>query len=357
MASRFPNILIAPLNWGLGHATRCMPLINALLDLGIQPFLASDGAALALLREEYPNLTALELPAYDIKYRGNNMMLTMGAQLPKITKAIFAEQQKTKQLVKDHQIDIIISDNRYGVVHPNCHNIFMTHQLNIKIPNIILEKMVARINHQFIRRFNACWVPDYGQSPRLAGTLSENPGLPLVRYVGPLSRMKKSTVPIEYNLAVVLSGPEPQRTNLENILIKQLADYPQKVCFVRGVVAASPPPMLENKNISIINYLTSSKLNQVLNASEMVICRSGYSSLMDLVRLNKRAILIPTPGQTEQEYLANYLSRTGGFATATQSNFDLKHNLKVLNNTDSAAWPEEDRLKNILRNLLEKFSD
>jgi len=144
MASRFPNILIAPLNWGLGHATRCMPLVNALLHRGIQPILASDGAALALLREEYPNLTTLELPAYNIRYRGNNMMLTMGAQLPKITRAIFAEQRTIKRFVKDHRIDIIISDNRYGVFHSDCHSIFMTHQLNIKIPNRILEKLVAR---------------------------------------------------------------------------------------------------------------------------------------------------------------------------------------------------------------------
>lgn len=352
MASGFPNILIAPLNWGLGHATRCMPLINALLHRGIQPILASDGAALALLREEYPNLTILELPAYDIKYRGNNMVLTMGAQLPKIASAIFAERRAIKKIVLDHQIDIIISDNRYGVFHPNCHSIFMTHQLNIKIPNSILEKLVARINHQLIRRFDACWVPDYEQAPRLAGTLSENPGLQIVRYTGPLSRMKKSPLPIEYKLAVVLSGPEPQRTNLENILIKQLADYPEKVCFVRGVVNDNAPPVINNRNISIINYLTAAKLNQVLNASEIVVCRSGYSSLMDLVKLNKRAILIPTPGQTEQEYLADYLSKIGGFMTARQKDFNLKNSLADMDKATSKTWPEEDNLANILNDLL-----
>jgi len=355
MASRLPNILIAPLNWGLGHATRCMPLINALLHRGVQPILASDGAALNLLREEYPTLTALELPAYGIRYRGNNMILTMGAQLPKITSAIFAEQRTMKKLVKDYQIDIIISDNRYGIFHPDCHSIFITHQLNIKIPNSILEKLVAFINHRLIRRFDTCWVPDYDQSPRLAGTLSEDPGLPLVRYTGPLSRMKKSPLPIEYKLAIVLSGPEPQRTNLENILIKQLADYRQKVYFVRGVVNDTPPPMMDNKNIFMINYLTATKLNQVLNASEMIICRSGYSSLMDLVKLNKRAILIPTPGQTEQEYLTNYLSKIGGFITARQKDFNLKNSLAEMDKAIPKIWPLEDNLADILEPLLKKF--
>ena len=205
MASPFPNILIAPLNWGLGHATRCMPIINALLDCGIRPILASDGAALALLREEYPDFKTLDLPAYNIKYHGNSMILTMGVQLPKIGTAILSEQQAVKKIVKDHQIDLIISDNRYGVFHSECHSIFMTHQLNIKIPNSILEKIVARINHRMISRFDACWIPDYARSPRLAGTLSKNPGLSNVEYLGPLSRMKKSELNPVFKLAIVLS--------------------------------------------------------------------------------------------------------------------------------------------------------
>jgi len=353
MASSFPNILIAPLNWGLGHATRCMPLINALLDRGVKPILASDGAALSLLRKEYPKLTALDLPAYNIKYRGDNMMLTMGAQLPKIARAILAEQRVIKKIVQDYQIDVIISDNRYGLFHPDCHSIFMTHQLNIKIPNRILEKLVASINHRFIRRFDECWVPDYGMAPRLAGSLSENSNLRMVKYTGLLSRMKKEVLPIKYQMAIVLSGPEPQRTNLETILLKQLVNYSDKVCFIRGVVSDTPPPLVDNKNISILNYLTTAALNQVLNESEIVVCRSGYSSLMDLVNLNKKAILIPTPGQTEQEYLAAYLSDTGGFVGAEQKGFDLKKSLLALNKTTTNAWPEEDGLRDLLDDLLE----
>lgn len=352
MASPFPNILIAPLNWGLGHATRCMPIINALLDCGIRPILASDGAALALLREEYPDLKTLDLPAYNIKYHGNSMILTMGVQLPKIGNAILSEQQAVKKIVKDHQIDLIISDNRYGVFHPECHSIFMTHQLNIKIPNSILEKIVARINHRLIGRFDACWVPDYARSPRLAGALSENPGLSNVEYLGPLSRMKKSELNPAFKLAIVLSGPEPQRTNLEKILLKQLSEYPEKVCFIRGVVTEASPLIVGNKNISVHNYLTATKLNQVLNSSEIVVCRSGYSSLMDLVVLNKPAILIPTPGQTEQEYLADYLSKIGGFALANQRDFNLKSSLAELESIAKSTWPEGSGLEEVLEKTL-----
>jgi len=354
MASPFPNILIAPLNWGLGHATRCMPVINALLNRDIRPILASDGAALALLREEYPELNTLALPAYNIKYHGNSMILTMGVQLPKIGKAILSEQQAIKQIVRDHQIDLIISDNRYGVFHPDCHSIFMTHQLNIKIPNSILEKIVAQINHRLIGRFDACWIPDYAMTPRLAGTLSENPGLSKVEYLGPLSRMKKSKLNLVFKLAIVLSGPEPQRTHLEKILFKQLSDYSEKVCFIRGIVTDASPPIVSNKNISVLNYLTATKLNQVLNESEIVVCRSGYSSIMDLVKLNKRAILIPTPGQTEQEYLADYLSKIGEFLVANQSEFNLKNSLVELNNTAESTWPDGERLEEVLEKLLKE---
>ncbi len=353
MASPFPNILIAPLNWGLGHATRCMPLINALMNRGVSPVLASDGAALALLREEYPSLKTLSLPAYDIRYSGNNMILTMGGQLPKIAKAILAEKRAIKKIVRDHQIDILISDNRYGLFHPGCHSIFMTHQLNIKIPNRILEKIVASVNHRLISRFNECWVPDYAVAPRLAGSLSENPNLAMVKYTEPLSRMKKEVLPIKYRMAIVLSGPEPQRTNLEKILLEQLVNFSDKVCFVRGVVNDATPPMIENQNLTILNYLTTDKLNQVLNKSEIVVCRSGYSSLMDLVKLGKRAILIPTPGQTEQEYLAEYLSEIGGYVAAEQEDFELKKALFLLNETTTKTWPEKDGLGNLLDSLLE----
>ena len=159
-----------------------------------------------------------------------------------------------------------------------------------------------------------------------------------------------------FKMVVVLSGPEPQRTNLEKILLDQLVDHPNKVCFVRGVVSDATPPIIENKNISILNYLTTVNLNKVLNSSEVVVCRSGYSSLMDLVKLNKRAILIPTPGQTEQEYLADYLSKTGGFIMATQKDFNLRNSLIALEKTTTITWSKRDELIKILDDLLDDFS-
>ena len=355
-----PNILIAPLNWGLGHATRCMPIIDALLERGITPVLASDGRALDLLRAEYPQLNCLELPAYNVTYGSDKMIRAMAGQLPKIVLAIQQERQAIKKIVAAHKINIIISDNRYGVHHRTTRNIFITHQLNIKIPFAPLGFLVNKINHYYIRRFHTCWVPDYPQSPRLAGTLSDNPGLPSVQYLGPLSRMKKLDVATQYQVVAVLSGPEPQRSRLEEIILKQLEESDFKAVLVRGITDDKKVLKSDNKNILIHNYLTATALNQAIVASEIVVCRSGYSSIMDLIKLDKKAILIPTPGQTEQEYLAQYLSQKGISDTAfggvftiqKQGQFNLKKAIFELQNINANKVTTRPTYTNWLDDLL-----
>lgn len=360
-----PNILIAPLNWGLGHATRCMPVIDGLLERGIAPVLASDGRALDLLRAEYPQLTCLELPAYNVTYGSDKMILAMAGQLPKIAVAILKEHQAIKKIVAVHKIDIIISDNRYGVHHQATRNIFMTHQLNIKIPFAPLGFLVNKINHYYIRRFHTCWVPDYAQSPRLAGTLSDNPGLPSVQYLGPLSRMKKLGVPVQSQVIAVLSGPEPQRSRLEEIILKQFEYSDLKAVLVRGITDNKEVLKSDNKNIIIHNYLTATALNQAIAASELVVCRSGYSSIMDLIKLDKKAILIPTPGQTEQEYLAVNLTKQdhvegsfgGTFTLQKQNNFNLQKGITALKRMNTYKVKTNVTSWNWLDDLLETNFD
>ena len=330
MTNATPTILIAPLNWGLGHATRCIPLINALLVRGIQPILASDGRALALLQAEYPNLQCLKLPGYQITYDGANMIWSIGKQLPKIVNAIWAEHREIKKIVAENKVDIIISDNRYGVYNSRTHNVFMTHQLNIKIPSQPLEKLVNLINHHFIRRFHECWVPDFSTAPRLAGSLSGDAGLPSVKYLGPLSRMRIRSVEKKYDIIAVLSGPEPQRTILEKQLLSELKSSKYKALVVRGVTEVNPLFATALADIAVVDFLTTEALNEAILASEVVICRSGYSSIMDLMKLEKAAILIPTPGQTEQEYLGEYLSGKGDFVVAKQNDFNLEQSIRLL---------------------------
>jgi len=317
------RILLAILNWGLGHATRCIPLIQELLHQNAEVILASDGSALDLLQKEYPTLETIDLPAYNITYRTSNMWWNIGTQFPKIAKAVFQEHQAVERIILDKKIDFIISDNRYGCYSRKVKSIFMTHQLHIKLPNALLAKQVERINRSRINRFDECWVPDFEDTPNLSGTLSHGTTFENVKYIGALSRMKYFESEIKQDVIVVLSGPEPQRTKLEEKIIEQAVQLPQHFLIVRGITTPYSEMQL-TKNVKVISLLTSKKLNSAILESKLVICRSGYSSLMDLVRLKSKAILIPTPGQTEQEYLADHFHQQGIFYTQSQKELNLK---------------------------------
>jgi UDP-N-acetylglucosamine transferase subunit ALG13 len=342
------KILIAPLNWGLGHATRCMPIIDELLRQGADVMLASDGAALRLLQAEYPHLPIFELPAYNIRYPFNSMMLSMATQMPKILRGCVGEYFWLRKFIKTHNIDVVISDNRFGFFNKNTHNIFMTHQANILMPSKWMQRWVNGVNHFFIKKFHALWIPDFENEPNLAGKLAhENlPNSLIITYLGALSRMKPPITTLKkYEVIAVLSGPEPQRTNLEKIILHQFekmtspqscfqldgafAPYfdskttkKKKLLLVRGVMNDTDVNLNNNK-IEIHNYLKAKELQEKIAQSETMICRSGYSTIMDLVTLKIPTILIPTPGQTEQEYLAFELMRQNLFYAQNQSSFDL----------------------------------
>ena len=216
------RILIAPLNWGLGHATRCIPLIQDFLQKGYKVLLASDGRALELLKIEYPNLETLELPSYNISYPQKFFLLRMLLQFPRVTYAIIAEHLRIQKIVRQYQINEILSDNRFGCFHPKCKSIFMTHQLHIIIPNSMLQAVIRWINKTWIRTFfKECWIPDNEGKPNLSGKLSHGVNMPNLHYIGILSRMKRMELKKEYDWIAILSGPEPQRTLLEQKVIAQ----------------------------------------------------------------------------------------------------------------------------------------
>lgn len=326
---KVPNILITPLNWGLGHATRCIPIIHALIRLGANIFLASDGRALALLKKEFPDIPAFELPGYKVRYDSASMVRNIALQLPKISSAIYKEKKKVKQIVQTEQIDIIISDNRYGCRNKYCKNIFISHQINIAIPNRRLEIITNKINHHFINFFDECWIPDFAGTSAIAGKLSQTDKA--YEYLGPLSRFHYQELPKEYDIIAVLSGPEPQRSFFEKKIIQQLKPLSLKALIVQGKTEKIERVKL-SEHLSMVSYLTSDALNLAMLKSSIIIARSGYSTIMDLVVLGKPAILIPTPGQTEQEYLAARLHQKGLFYTHTQKALELKKALKVIKN-------------------------
>ncbi len=318
------KVLVAPLNWGLGHATRCMPIINALMDQGIAPVIASDGAALSLLKKEFPHLQTKTLPSYNIEYskKASNFKFKMLLNSPKIAHAISAERKAIKKLVDEENFCGIISDNRMGVRHKSIPSVFITHQLTVLSGKT--TSFSTKIHNKYIKKFDLCWVPDMADDPNLSGELGhpKKSSIP-VTYLGPLSRFEYQIVPKRYDIMVLLSGPEPQRTLLEQKLFQEFEQSDKKIVFVRGVIEDTYKTYVKN-NITIHNYLTGTDLQNTINSSNLIISRSGYTTVMDLAKLKKKAFFIPTPGQFEQEYLAQRLTTNKLVPSCNQNEFTLK---------------------------------
>jgi hypothetical protein len=326
------KILVAPLDWGLGHVTRCIPIINELTRSGCEVWIAADGAGSALLRAEFPFLNFLDLKGYGVFYHSIKYMVKwkIFSQIPRIKAAIRHENKWLKQVLLTHHFDAIISDNRFGLYHPAIFSVFITHQLYIKSgAGKWVDSIIQKINYRYIAHFNECWVPDYEETRNLSGELSHGSNAPgNIHYIGPLSRLKKMDTSAKYDLLIILSGPEPSRTAWEQLLLVQLSTYKRKALLIRGlpgVCACEAPP--GSATLQIINHLPSPELNLAIAQSDWVVCRSGYSSVMDFAALGQKAILVPTPGQPEQEYLAGYLKEQGLFYTTTQDAFSIKESI------------------------------
>lgn len=340
------TILIAPLNWGLGHATRCIPIIKALQENNFICIIASDGIALELLKKEFPYIQTLKLPSYQIEYakNGKNFKWKLLKNCPKMIEAIWEEKKLIEKWVKKYKISGIISDNRLGVISKKIPSVFITHQLNVLTGN---TTWITSILHQnIIKKFTECWVPDLEGDENLTGKLGhlKNPGFK-VKYIGPLSRIQKKETEKIYDLMIILSGPEPQRGFLEIKLKMEASRYKGRVVFIKGIVEKNQKKE-EVGNITYYNFMNSRQLEQTFNESETVLCRSGYTTIMDLVKLGKKSFFIPTPGQYEQEYLAKRLESEQMVPYATQEEFtieslkktDVYKGLPVINNTIN--WKE-----------------
>lgn len=318
--------LYAVLNWGLGHASRSIPIIKKKIAEGEKIIIASDGDALRLLQKEFPQQIFETLPAYNVHYakRAKDFDKTFFFQLVKLGKAIKKEQERTKELIGKYNISQIISDNRYGVYHQAIDSVIICHQMNLQHQNTFVQKQMNKVHFGLLNSFHQIWIPDFQGEKALAGNISQTISKklkPKIKYIGAVSRFKKEEIPLIYDKAIVLSGPEPQRTILENILAQKLKNTKQKIAFVRGISSAKNKLKLP-ANVEVFDLVKSKELNKILNQSQQVVCRAGYSSVMDLVCLNKKAMLIPTPGQTEQEYLAKFLQKNHLFRCVFQENLE-----------------------------------
>ncbi|MDZ4796131.1 MAG: glycosyltransferase [Bacteroidota bacterium] len=334
LPGRSTRILVAPLDWGLGHATRCIPIIRELLVQGCDVWLAAEGAQLVLLKAEFPWVPLLDLPGYRIRYAktGRGLAWKMIQQLLKLRRAIQNEHRWLKKAVVEHGFDAVISDNRYGLYHTIIPSVFITHQLLIKTSaGDWAEKILQKSNYRYINKFSTCWVPDIKGANNLAGDLSHpkiKPAIP-VRYIGLLSRLEdKKGEEKKDHLLIILSGPEPQRTLLEEKIITEISHYNGTATIVRGLPGVSS--LIPSTNmIKFYNHLSAAELNIAMEEAAFVISRSGYSTVMDCMTLKKKTILVPTPGQTEQEYLGNYLMKKGLVISVEQKDFSLNKALAM----------------------------
>jgi UDP:flavonoid glycosyltransferase YjiC (YdhE family) len=335
------KVLICPLDWGIGHATRCVPVIRLFLEAGYEVLLAADGRPYDFLHLEFPGLQIIRFPGTKIRYsKKGRLALKILFQLPRFFSGINKEHSFLKKLINDYPVDVIVSDNRYGVWDKRIFSILITHQLEPKLPKGVV--FFSGIIRNFMKRqfafYDECWIPDFENHLGLAGTLS-HPSKPVINsfYIGHLSRFEGLPSPGEMtgkpvnDILFMISGPEPQRSVFEEIIFSQVRTSGLKAIIVRGITERSDTFDL-SESCKVYSHLGTNEMLRCILQSEFIISRPGYSSIMDFITLGKKAIFIPTPGQTEQEYLAKYLMIKKIYFSMEQRSFDLIYALEMSRN-------------------------
>lgn len=357
-----PTILVAPLNWGLGHATRCIPVINALLAHGCNVIIASSERPYHLLRQEFPQLQHIYFPNYEIEYPENeNMAVTLLRKGPEMFWETYKENQRLQDLIWEHNIKGVVADNRFGFYNRRIPTVFLAHQLNLRMtPGFAWLKPIANgLNLQYARKFSQIWIPDFQGEPNLTGGLSHFDELPrTAKYVGPLSRfagaeVKQTGAFKGYDMLITMSGPEPQRTLLEDRLTQQALQLPFKTLMVVGKTENGNNRVEVAPNVHKVAHLPAGQMMEAMQSVKYIVCRSGYSSIMDLAALGLKAAFIPTPGQPEQEYLAETYKEKGVAPFATQSSVDLKNLLAEYDNYRGFSGFKTD--EHLLDNAIDEF--
>lgn len=329
------RVLVAPSDWGMGHAARCVPIIKPLLARGHEVMI---GGNHALLREAFPNLRQVPLTPYNMTYAQSPLCLML--KFPFMARRVLdrsrREHRELDGIISSYNIDIVISDQRFGCYSSKIRSIYISHQLCVKMPLVFapIERIMALGLRSAAGRFNELWIPDLPGEPNLTGDLTRKyPLPPSHRYIGPLSRFAGAGEARDgfekTDLLVMLSGPEPQRTLLEKKVLARIAGFKEEAVVLLGRPGTAVQNTLPS-NIRVFPHLPADRMVSLLKGAAAVVCRGGYTTIMELAALKKRALLIPTPGQTEQEYLCSRLARMGLFAAMPQSAFNLEAGLKML---------------------------
>lgn len=301
------------------------------MEQGDIPIIAADKNPLAFLQKEFPNLEFIRLPGFEPTYsKGNSQVFKLLTSIPRAIIDFKKEHLEIERIVKERKIDTIISDNRFGCWSKNAYSIFITHQLHIQVPRLFrwTYPVVNMMSRSYIKHYDELWIPDVENEPSLSGILSHPADAKIkTKYIGILSRFNGYGYDYgyDYDYLVILSGPEPQRTIFEEIVLKQASEVESKIVVLRAKPDQEDLPINAPNNVLIYNHVDDDFFVELVSKSKNIICRGGYSSLMDLVSLNRNAYLVPTPGQTEQEYLADYLTKKRLFNSCKQKDFQLKN--------------------------------
>jgi len=314
------KILFAPLDWGLGHASRCVPVVRFFIDNGFEVVLGGGGDSLRYLCARFPELPYVELPSARMKYGRRGMVsLPFLFSMFRFASNIRREHRALEKVIADYSIDYVFSDNRLGLYSEVVPTFYMTHQLNFDngFLNQSAARMMKRLHLRYINKYRYCLVPDADGEMSLSGKMSDTDLS--VKHIGPLSRfygMEVAKVDGEFDL-LLLSGVEPQRTVLENIFIEKYSSMPNaRLHIIRGVPSVDDISL--PANITSENNPSDERIASLIVSAHRVFCRSGYSSLCDLAALGRRAVLVPTPKQPEQEYLAEHFKDKFGFVAYSQ---------------------------------------
>lgn len=355
------SILICPLNWGIGHASRCVPIIRYLQQLNHRVVVAADHKPLALLQLVFPEIEFIRFPGYEPNYsKSNSLILKMLTEAPSIIRSFKNDAKELDKIIKQYNIDGLISDNRFGAFSSKIPSVFITHQLFIQTPKVLnfTKPVINYLNFNYIRKFNEVWIPDFEMEPNLSGNLSHGKLSGLnVKYVGPLSRFtvgnddQADKTEKIYDLLVLLSGPEPQRSMLETLILNQLNETKLKTIIIRGLPGEKIIPECSD-NLSMKNHVNQDELQTLLTQSTQIVARAGYSTIMDFVALKRHAILIPTPGQTEQMYLAKYLGKNDQFTFINQKDFHVSMITKQTHDINAFQTIHEDMLQSTMLHWL-----
>ena len=332
------EIIYGICSWGLGHATRSLPIIRALLKENHNITIISNGRSLDLLTKELHNkVKYVDIPDYPqlLSENARQFMAKSVVYWPLFIKRIESGLTKLSEILKKKNYDLIISDARYDVYSKKIPTFFISHQMRIMNPLRIkiFESVSELFNQFFFKRFAKVIVPDF-KDDGLSGDLSHNlkrVDEKNIHYIGILSDFQQKKMKKDIDYLISISGPEPQRSILERKLMSQSRNLEGNIVITLG--KTEEKSKLNEENITTYTFLSKEKREELLNKSRMVISRSGYSTIMDLAIINTKALLIPTPGQIEQEYLSEYHNKLGTFYSVEQDKINLSNDIESLKNT------------------------